>query len=137
MRVTDARIGTMPHERCVGSSLHQFPKIFMLTVVSGPYLAHRSAAFTLTPTFVPLRNEALKGRGSTDVHAHPLVHCYVEPLCSNCVLPPSLHTFRMIHNQFDHLFGECQTRTIGDKCETDRHCTSFGSNHKFCMIHNL
>jgi hypothetical protein len=30
-----------------------------------------------------LRGQALKGQGSTDVHAHPIVHCCLAPFFSN------------------------------------------------------
>ena len=40
----------------------------------------------------------------------------------------------MIQNQFEHLFGEIQTRSIGDKFNAERHCISSGWNHEFSMI---
>jgi len=40
----------------------------------------------------------------------------------------------MIHNQFEHLFSEIQTKSIGDKLSAERHEISFGWNHVFRMI---
>ena len=40
----------------------------------------------------------------------------------------------MIQKQFEHLFGEIQTRSIGDKFNAERHCISSGWNHEFSMI---
>ena len=43
----------------------------------------------------------------------------------------------MIQNQFEHLFGEIQTRSIGDKFNAERHCISSGWNHEFSMIQKM
>ncbi len=62
MRVTDARISTMPHEGCVGLLSHQFPNFFH--VDCWLWLISRALFSRLHPhhtTFVPLPNEALKG----------------------------------------------------------------------------
>ena len=40
----------------------------------------------------------------------------------------------MIHNQFEHLFGEIHTRSIGDTFNAERHGLSSGWNHEFSMI---
>ena len=40
----------------------------------------------------------------------------------------------MIHNQFEHLFGEIHTRSIGDTFNAERHGISSGWNHEFSMI---
>jgi hypothetical protein len=40
----------------------------------------------------------------------------------------------MIHNQFEHLFGEIHTRSIGDTFNAERHGISSGWNHEFRMI---
>ena len=55
----------MPYEEYVGLLSHLFLNIFHILIVGyGLYLVPGPGAFTLTQTFVPLRNEALKGRGS-------------------------------------------------------------------------
>jgi len=41
----------------------------------------------------------------------------------------------MIQNQFEHLFGEIHTRSIGDTFNAERHGISSGWNHEFSMIH--
>ena len=43
----------------------------------------------------------------------------------------------MIQNQCEHFFGEFHIRSIGDKFDADRHCTSPGPNHEFSMIRFL
>ncbi len=43
----------------------------------------------------------------------------------------------MIHNQFEHFFGELPSRFIGDKCNAERFCISSGWNHEFSMIRFL
>ena len=43
----------------------------------------------------------------------------------------------MIHNQFEHLFGEIHTRSIGDTFNAERHGLSSGWNHEFSMIRNI
>ncbi len=43
----------------------------------------------------------------------------------------------MIHNPFEHLFGELHTRSIGGTFHAERHCISSGSNHVFCMIRKV
>ena len=40
----------------------------------------------------------------------------------------------MIQNQFEHLFGEIHTRSIGDTLNAERHGISSGWNHEFSMI---
>jgi hypothetical protein len=40
----------------------------------------------------------------------------------------------MSHNQFEHLFGEIHTRSIGDTFNAERHGLSSGWNHEFSMI---
>ena len=40
----------------------------------------------------------------------------------------------MIQNQFEHLFGQFHTMSIGDKGEPDLHCISYFQNHTFRMI---
>jgi hypothetical protein len=43
----------------------------------------------------------------------------------------------MIHNQFEHLFGEIHTRSIGDTFNAERHGISSGWNHEFSMIQKM
>ena len=43
----------------------------------------------------------------------------------------------MIQNQFEHLFGEIHTRSIGDTFNAERHGISSGWNHEFSMIRSL
>ena len=43
----------------------------------------------------------------------------------------------MIQNQFEHLFGQFHTMSIGDKGEPDLHCISYFQNHTFRMIRQL
>ena len=69
---------------------HQFPKIFIFTVGRGPYLMHSLVDLTLTPTFVPLWNKALKGRGSMEVQSHPIVHCCRSFLIFTSPLTPEI-----------------------------------------------
>ena len=40
----------------------------------------------------------------------------------------------MIHNQFEHLFGEIHTRSLGDTFNAERHCVSSGWKDEFSMI---
>ena len=41
----------------------------------------------------------------------------------------------MIQNQFEPLFGEIHTRSIGDTFNAEHHGISSGWNHEFSMIH--
>ena len=43
----------------------------------------------------------------------------------------------MSPNQFEHLFGEIHTRSIGEKFNPERHCISSVWNHEFSMIQNF
>ncbi len=84
--VTRTRMSLVPIE-CVRASSQQFPKVFIERIGFGPYLVHRSAAFTLS----------LPGRESMKRHVILVLPVallfHIEHLCTPS---GSNHEFRMI-----------------------------------------